>query len=793
MNKLLPTLILLLFLSFNSSQAQTVLIFDNNTKLAINDANINLEQYGNEYQSNISIKHPDYKPYNQTVNTNFKDTIRIFLVPSALKIEEVVISANKFQEDKKDIPRQIQTISKGQIQFENRQNTADLLENTGNVFMQKSQQGGGSPVLRGFESNRILLVIDGVRMNNAIYRGGHLQNVLRIDQNILNRTEVLFGGGSTIYGSDALGGVLYFETILPKIKTNNYNAYYRFGSVNNESTIHFDVNIGKKKWAHLISFTNSNFGDLRQGTNKENIDGDSIYQRNYYAGRINNRDTMLKNSDPSLQLGTAYNQYDIVYKVLYAKHSTEQHVFNFQVSNTNNVPRYDRLNEWKGTKNYRSAEWYYGPELRTLASYQYRRVTKSAFVDYYKMNVAYQYIEESRYDRNWQAANLNQRNEFLHVASLNIDATKQFKHSPNMKHEFRYGFDGQFNYVASNANAKNVSNGNITNISTRYPDGGSNMSYLAAYLSHSLEIGKKIIVSDGLRVNYVELNSTFNNKSFFPFLANNLTQQNSAINGNIGLVYLPIKAIKLYTNASTAFRAPNLDDVNKVFDSKSGEAIIIPNPELKPEYTYNYELGFSAVAHKKVKLEGNVYFTQIDNTIIIKATTLNGSDSALYNGVNTKVFSNQNAQQAYIYGYNAQLAVDITSNFMAFSSINYTYGRIKNSDNETPLDHIPPMFGRSAIQFHKNKLMVEFSSVYNGWKRIEDFNLTGEDNAVYATPKGSPAWYTLNLKAQYSFGTKGKIQLQTGIDNITDTQYRVFASGMSAAGRNLWVCLRLRM
>ncbi|MFY7732422.1 MAG: TonB-dependent receptor [Bacteroidia bacterium] len=793
MNKLLPTLIILLFFGFNSSQAQTVLVFDNNTKLAINDANINIikENYDNE--AAISIKHPDYKPYNQTVNTNFKDTIHVFLVPSALKIEEVVISANKFQEDKKDIPRQIQTISKGQIQFQNRQNTADLLENTGNVFMQKSQQGGGSPVLRGFESNRILLVIDGVRMNNAIYRGGHLQNVLRIDQNILNRAEVLFGGGSTIYGSDALGGVLYFETILPKIKTNNYNAYYRFGSVNNESTIHFDVNIGKKKWAHLISFTNSNFGDLRQGTNKENIDGDSIYQRNYYAARVNNRDTMLKNSDPSLQLGTAYNQFDIVYKALYARRSTEQHVFNFQLSNTNNVPRYDRLNEWKGTKNYRSAEWYYGPELRTLASYQYRRLTKSAFVDYYKMNVAYQYIEESRYDRNWQAANLNQRNEFLHVASLNIDATKQIRHFPKMKHEFRYGFDGQFNYVASNANAKNVITGITSSNSSRYPDGGSTMSYLAAYFSHSLEIGKKIIVSDGLRVNYVELNSTFNNKSFFPFLANNLTQQNSAINGNIGLVYLPIKAIKLYTNMSTAFRAPNLDDVNKVFDSKSGEAIITPNPELKPEYTYNYELGFSAVAHKKIKLEGNVYFTQIDNAITIKATTLNGSDSALYNGVNTKVFSNQNAQQAYIYGYNAQLAVDITSNFMAFSSINYTYGRIKNTDNETPLDHIPPMFGRSALQFHKNKLMVEFSSVYNGWKHIEDFNLTGEDNAVYATPKGSPAWYTLNLKAQYSFGTKGKIQLQTGIDNITDTQYRVFASGVSAAGRNIWACLRLRM
>ncbi|MFA9215219.1 MAG: TonB-dependent receptor plug domain-containing protein, partial [Candidatus Methylacidiphilales bacterium] len=293
--------------------------------------------------------------------------------------------------------------------------------------------------------------------------------------------------------------------------------------------------------------------------------------------------------------------------------------------------------------------------------------------------------------------------------------------------------------------------------------------------------------------NYVGLNSTFNNKTFFPFLGNSLSQQNTAINGNLGLVYLPIKAIKLYTNLSNAFRAPNLDDVNKVFESKKGEAMIIPNPDLKPEYTYNLEMGFSAVVRKKIKLEANVYYTQIINAITVKNTTLNGNDSALYNGVNTKVFSNQNVQQAYIYGYNAQLAIDISTNFMAFSSINYTYGRIKNADNETPLDHIPPMFGRTAIQFNNSKWKIELSSIYQGWKHIADFNLNGEDNDVYATPKGSPAWHTLNVKAQYTLGKKGKLQLQTGIDNITDMQYRVFSSGMSAAGRNLWVCLRLRM
>jgi len=784
-------LILFLLIGLKITKAQTVLVFDKNSGFPITDAQINLNKFNNETVSNFLVIHPDYQVYEGSIKNT--DTMRVYLVPSALKLNEVVVSANRFYEDKKDVPRQIQTISQKQISFHNNQNTADLLEQTGNIFLQKSQQGGGSPVLRGFESNRILLVIDGVRMNNAIYRGGHLQNVLRIDQNILSRAEVLFGGGSTIYGSDALGGVLYFETLKPKTNTYNANAYYRFGSVNNESTMHFDVNIGRKNWAHLFSFTNSNFGDLRQGTNKENIAGDSIYQRNYYAVRINNRDTMLKNSDPSIQLGTAYNQYDMVYKILYKQNKITQHVFNFQLSNTSNIPRYDRLNEWKGTKNYRSAEWYYGPELRSLASYQFNKVTKNFIADFYKVTLAYQYIEESRFDRNWQNINLNQRNEFVHVVSLNIDATKQIRQNRNMKHEIRYGFDGQYNYVASNANAKNVNTGNTISNSTRYPDGGNIMNYLAFFISHSLEIGKKIIISDGLRFNYVNLYSTFNNKTFFPFLGNSLTQKNSALNGNIGLVYLPIKAIKLYSNASTAFRAPNLDDVNKVFDSKSNVAMIVPNPNLKPEYTYNFEIGFSTVIRKKIKIEGNVYYTKIDNAIAIKATILNGQDSALYNGVNTKVFSNINAQQAFIYGYNAQIAADLTKQITATSAINYSYGRIKDGAYETPLDHIPPLFGQSALQFHKSKFMVEFSSLYNGWKHIEDFNLSGEDNAGYATPKGSPAWYTLNLKGQYILGKKGKLQLQTGINNITDNQYRVFSSGVSAAGRNLWVCLRINI
>ena len=111
-----------------------------------------------------------------------------------------------------DEAAQIETIPIEIVRLENPESSADMLQNTGNVLVQKSQGGGGSPMIRGFEANKLLLVIDGVRMNNAIYRSGHLQNAITVDNSVLDHTEIIFGPSSSLYGSDALGGVIHFHT-----------------------------------------------------------------------------------------------------------------------------------------------------------------------------------------------------------------------------------------------------------------------------------------------------------------------------------------------------------------------------------------------------------------------------------------------------------------------------------------------------------------------------------------------------------------------------------------------------
>ncbi|MBP6811064.1 MAG: TonB-dependent receptor plug domain-containing protein, partial [Saprospiraceae bacterium] len=122
----------------------------------------------------------------------------------AVPLNEAVISVTRGSLAKSAVAQQVKTLRRTEIEFANAQSTADLLLGTGQVFVQKSQQGGGSPVLRGFEASRVLLVVDGVRMNNAIYRAGHLQNAITMDNAVLERVEVSFGPASTVYGSDAL-------------------------------------------------------------------------------------------------------------------------------------------------------------------------------------------------------------------------------------------------------------------------------------------------------------------------------------------------------------------------------------------------------------------------------------------------------------------------------------------------------------------------------------------------------------------------------------------------------------
>ncbi|MBP6619807.1 MAG: TonB-dependent receptor, partial [Leadbetterella sp.] len=491
-------------------------------------------------------------------------------------LEEVVVSANKFELKKKESPNQIELISSKQIAFQNSPNTANLLEQTGNVFVQRSQAGGGSPVLRGFEASRVLIVMDGVRMNNAIFRAGHLQNVLRIDQSMLERAEVIFGPSSVIYGSDALGGVVHFRTKNPEFRTTDFRSYLRYATAIGEKTGHVDFNIGKKRLAFLTSFTFSDFGDVVQGSNRSAAYPD-FGKRFFYAERQGNLDVSTKNENLNKQVGSGYSQYDFLQKVSFKQSENVKHTLNFQYSNSSNVPRYDRLTEVRNDLP-RFSEWFYGPEKRLFAAYQLE--LKNTFLyDKAMISVAFQDIQESRISRNFNNITRKSQFEKVNLYSLNADFQKNID-----MHTLTYGLEAVGNDVNSTAHFTNITTTEERKADTRYPDGKNTMNSWAIYVADQLKVADAVILHGGLRYAFTDLSAEFIEKAFFPFPFNQIQQKNSSLTGNLGMVYTPFAKTKLGLIGSSGFRSPNIDDLAKVFDSVAG-SLIVPNPNIKPEYS----------------------------------------------------------------------------------------------------------------------------------------------------------------------------------------------------------------
>lgn len=705
-----------------------------------------------------------------------------------VNIKEVVISANKESQDKNKVAQQVTVITSEDIAKTNAQSTADLVAAQG-IGVQKSQQGGGSPMLRGFEASRVLLVVDGVRMNNIIYRAGHLQNIVTIDNAMLDRVEIAYGPASTVYGSDALGGAIHFFTKNPILSATNKmnlktNTFIRYGTVNNETTEHVDLNFGFKKFAFLISATNSDFGDLESGKNVNPFYNTTYGLRPVYAERINGTDSLVKNTNKYLQKFSGFTQMDIMGKVLFQQNTKISHLLNIQYSNSSNVPRYDRLTDPKGS-GLNSAEWYYGPQSRLMGIYTFKYLDEEkAWFRSVVANVSNQTIQESRHNRNFGSQNLNHRVEDVSVLGLNIDIDNKLA-----KHDLRFGIDVQNNNLKSTATQEKIVSLTTVPLDTRYPDGINTMMNAALYATHTYEINSKLILNDGIRFGISNLHSTILDTTFRKLPYNDIVQNTPVYSGNIGIISNPNEQWRIALFTNTGFRVPNVDDLTKIFESAPGR-LVVPNPDLKPEKTWTTDLSITRKTGKKLSWENVVYYTLISDAIVTDNFTYNGKDSVLYGNTMSVVVAPQNKSKAYVYGLSSNYIYNVDANFTVRANFNYTYGRIKTDSFDYPLDHVSPVTGSVSIQYTENRFSSNFYVLYNGWKKIKNYNMLGEDNQQYATVDGTPAWFTLNLRAQYEF--KKQITIQTGIENILDTQYRTFASGINAPGRNVYLTFRWR-
>lgn len=771
-----------------------VIVYSNSPKVSIlSNAKGQVDATLFKTADSIHFTFVSYEPvvysYQKLESMNFK----VELSEATISLGEIVVSANRWEEAQIETPNRIQKISKKDVDFQNPQTSADVLETSGYVYIQKSQLAGGSPSLRGFATNRVMLVVDGVRMNNAIFRSGNLQSVISIDASALESTEVLFGPGAVMYGSDAIGGVMDFHTLKPKFSDSTTkllftgNSFARFSSANTEKTGHLDFNIGLKKWAFVTSISYSDYDDLHAGSF-----GNHYFLRPSYVGRFDSKDSMLINNDSSLQIGSAFSQVNLMQKIYFKPSKSWDIDYAFHYSATSDAPRYDRLYldaDNNGTLDY--GEWYYGPQkwMMNRLGITHTQVTK--IYDQLRIVAAMQNNEESRHDRKFNNKKMRNQTETVDVYSLNLDLDKKI----TAKATLFYGVEALYNKIGSVANRIHLETHVEEHTNTRYPDGSTWQAY-GAYLNMKYKLHSKWIVNAGARYTHYLIKADFDT-TLFPFPFVHAENSNGALNGSLGLVFSPNPKWQLYLNGSTGFRAPNIDDMGKVFDSEPG-TVVVANADLKPEYAYNAEIGTAKTIGGFLKMDLAGYYTLLKNALARRAFQYNGQDSIIYDGQMSQVQAIQNITAAYVYGVQAGVEISFGRGIGLRSTISYQKGEEQSEESLIyyPKPHVAPLFGSTHLTYVRKKLKLDLYAQYNSKMEYKDLPLVDRtDNAPYAKDASGlpfvPGWYTINFKAAIFINKF--FSVNAGVENISDQLYRTYSSGISSPGRNFIVALRVKI
>jgi hemoglobin/transferrin/lactoferrin receptor protein len=284
---------------------------------------------------------------------------------------------------------------------------------------------------------------------------------------------------------------------------------------------------------------------------------------------------------------------------------------------------------------------------------------------------------------------------------------------------------------------------------------------MAAYLSYKYKPNTKLTIQSGIRYNYVIIDADISDNNVFynlPFDTANL--ETSALTGTLGFSWIPNDVFMWKLNTSTAFRAPNIDDIGKIFDSQNG-LVVVPNSNLKPEYAYGAELGVTVNLNESVLFDSSVYYTYLDNALVRKPFTVNGETEMEYDTEMSSIQAIQNTSKSWIYGFEAGIKVLFSKELQLTSQYSYVHGTQEETPGvELPVRHAAPVFGNTHVIWKHNKLQMDGFVNYNGTLRSSAISEELADHLFALDSQGNPyapSWYTINLRTQLDFNNSRSV------------------------------------
>jgi hemoglobin/transferrin/lactoferrin receptor protein len=645
-------------------------------------------------------------------------------------LDEVIVTAQRQERQLMLLPAAVNILSKQQLAEAGSRTTPEALMAVNGVFVQKTNHGGGSPFVRGLTGNQVLVLVDGIRLNNSTFRYGPNQYLNTIDPFTVKRIEVIKGAGSVQYGTDAIGGVLNILSQDPEFSPgkNEWKSRLaaRYMTGNMEKTVRGEALFSGKKIAMIAGFTKKNFGDL--------IGGDT-------TGR---------------QSPSGYDEWSFDCKTKYLLQPDIQLTFATQFLQQQAVPVYHKLQ----LENFAINEM--DPQQRLLSYARLQVHGRSRIVRGLEATLSFQQQTEGRRSSKNGSSILRSERDNTNTAGFTIDVFSDI----NKIWTANSGIELYHDRVGSTRKDIDVQNGTTALKRGLYPDGSRYGNY-SVYTMHHFRFGKWI-ADAGLRFNAFGIQVTDTSLG-------RININPSAIVGNAALLYLLSSRQTIYAAFSSGFRAPNIDDMGTlgIVDFRYE----VPASGLQPEQSQHTEIGYK---FKSRRFSGTAAFYYMHLSNLITRVKMEGQTISGY-----PVYRKENTGAAYIKGIETEFEYRISKQFNLTAGIAYTYG-LSLSNNE-PLRRIPPFNGRLMASYRDKKWFAAAAFQFAA-KQSRLAQGDKDDNRIPVG--GTPGWQVVNLYGGYQFLY---LRINAGMQNLLNSDYRTHGSGINGVGRSGWISLQINI
>ena len=653
--------------------------------------------------------------------------------------QSTTVTARRFDSETFDVPEAVTVVGREEILQRAARTTPEALANQPGVWVQKTTHGGGSPIVRGMVGNQVLLLVDGVRLNSATYRYGPNQYLATVDPGLVERIEVVRGGGSVLYGSDAIGGVVQVLSRAPSFSpdgprvTGRLSGLWMSGGM--EASGRAEAEVGGERAAFLGGYSQRRFGDLLAGGDLGTLSPTGYHERSGDA------------------------------KLLFKAGSSGLLTAAFQVSTQYDVPRYDQVALGGYSRNS------YDPQTRQLAYVRWEASPASPWARSLRVTGSFNRSVEGVISQGTGSPMVRRQRDQTDTFGL----VAELASAPAPGWHMQSGVEYYADRVGSAADETDGRSGVRTPLRGSYADGAT-ASSLAAFTSHQVDLGA-VQLSAGVRFNAVAVSvrdATFGDQRIHP----------SAWVGNAGGMVALGRHVRAFATASTAFRSPNVDDMSK-FGAVESTVFEIPSSELSPERSLSVEAGLKFAWARGTGAVA-AYRTDLSNLIDRVPATYRGSETV----DGRRVYQKQNVGEAVVRGLEAEAEAEVLPTLGAFGNVTYTHG--ENTTKQEPMRRIPPLFGRLGLHYRHP----------SGWWAKGEFTAAGRQDRLAAGDRSDarissrlvngamPGWACWNLYAGRQFGP---VRLQASLQNLFDEAYRVYASGVDGYGRSARVTVALEL